>query len=43
MSDKLMMVMFDGIDRVYMFSAEPDFPLSKVEKLGKLLDAIQIA
>lgn len=40
--EKLTMIMFDGIDKVYLFSAEPDFPLAKVDKLGKLLDTIPI-
>jgi hypothetical protein len=40
--EKVTLLTFAGIDRIYFFSAEPDFPLSKVEKLGKLLDTISI-
>lgn len=40
--EKLTLIMFDGLDRVYLFSAEPDFPLAKVDRLGKLLDTIPI-
>jgi hypothetical protein len=42
MREKVTMIMYDGIDRIFVFSTEPDFPLEKVEKLGNLLDTIPI-
>ena len=42
MREKIMLIMFDGIDKVHIFSADPDFPLSKVERLGTLLDTVSL-
>jgi hypothetical protein len=40
--EKLTLVIFMTFDKILVISAEPDFPLDKIVKLGELVDKLQI-